>query len=193
MTLFAGLAVFMLARCLMPGFRKMLVATSAVTALRDQNTLAGFRQIGDEFVPLLFVRDRAHGNQQGHIVAGLAGAIGTFAVAAAVSLEFPVVTVAQQRVVVGIGFKVDTAAASTIAAGGSSAWNVFFATERDAAVATVAGFYVDFGFVNEHFYPTCEPASEGGRYKDKKTEESYQEHCGGVSVEILRPPAADSG
>ena len=70
--------------------------------------------------------------------------------AAAVGFEFAVVAVAQQRVVVGIGFEINAAAAAAIAAGWPAARNVLFAAKRDAAVAAVAGFYIDFGFVNEH-------------------------------------------
>jgi hypothetical protein len=99
---------------------------------------------------LLIVSERANGNLQSHIIAGVAGAVRAFAVAAAIGFEFAVVAVAQQRVVVGIGFEVDAAAVAAIAAGRSAARNVFFAAERDAAVAAVAGLYEDFGLINEH-------------------------------------------
>src|SRR6266403_1773842 len=83
----------------------------------------------------------------------MAGAVGAFAVTAAIGFEFAIVAVAQQRVVVGIGFEVDAAAAAAVSAGGAAAGNVFFTAKRDTAIAAVAGFYVDFGFVNEHQYP----------------------------------------
>src|SRR5258706_2078201 len=175
MALFAGLAVFVFARSLVPRLGEVLIAASAASAMRDQNALAGLGEVGDGFVGLLVVRNGANRNQQRHVVAGVASAVRTFAVAAAIGLEFAVVAVAQQRVVVGIGLEVDAAAAAAIAAGGSAARNVFFAAKRDAAVAAVTGFYVDFGFVNEH------------------RKNPIRNVCGGASVEILGPPLADSG
>jgi hypothetical protein len=80
----------------------------------------------------------------------MAGAVGAFAVAAAIGFKFAVVTVAQQRVVVGICFKVDAAAVAAVAAGGSAAGHIFFAAKRDATVAAFAGFHKDFGFINKH-------------------------------------------
>jgi len=80
----------------------------------------------------------------------MAGAVGAFTVAAAIGFKFAVVAVAEQRVVVGIGFEIDAAATAAIAAGGAAAGNVFFPAERDSAVAAVASFYIDFGFINEH-------------------------------------------
>jgi hypothetical protein len=80
----------------------------------------------------------------------MAGTVGAFAVAAAVGFEFTVVAVTQERVVVRIGFEINAAAVAAIAAGRAAARNVFFTPKRDTAVAAVAGFYIDFGFVNEH-------------------------------------------
>ena len=125
----------------------------------DQDALAGRGEVRDGFAGVFVVGDRAYRHEQSHVVAGMAGAIRAFAVAAAVGFEFAVVAIAQQRVVVWIGFKVDAAAGAAIAAGRSAARNIFFATERNTTVAAVAGFYIDFGFINEHL------------------QESYQETC----------------
>jgi hypothetical protein len=48
------------------------------------------------------------------------------------------------------GFHNDVAALAAIAARGTTARDKFLAAEGHAAVATVAGFDSDFGFVDEH-------------------------------------------
>jgi hypothetical protein len=80
----------------------------------------------------------------------MSSAIRSFAVAASVGFEFAIVAVAQERVVVWIGFEVDAAAVTAVAAGGAAARHVFLAAEGDAAVATVAGLYEYFSFVDKH-------------------------------------------
>ena len=150
MALFAGLAFFVFAGSLVPGLGEMLIAAPAASSVDDQDALAGRGEIGERFSGLIVEDQRADRNLQDHFVAGVAGAVGAFAVAAAVGFEFAVVAVAQQSVVVGIGFEIDAAAVASIAAGGAAAGHEFFATKRDAAVAAATGFYVDFGFVDEH-------------------------------------------
>jgi len=150
MAFFAGIAVLVFAWRLMPGLREILIATASASAVRDQDALAGRGEVGDGFAGVFVVGDGAYRHEQSHVVAGVAGAIRPFPVAAAVGFEFAVVAIAQQRVVVWIGFKLDAAAASAIAAGRSAARNIFFAAECDAAIAAVARFYVDFGFIDKH-------------------------------------------
>jgi hypothetical protein len=48
------------------------------------------------------------------------------------------------------GFHDDVAAAAAVAARRPAARHEFFATEGEAAIAAVASFDPDFGFVNEH-------------------------------------------
>src|ERR1700751_3488313 len=117
----------MFARRLMPWLGKVLIAAAADSPLRDQNAPARCGKIGDGLVRMLIVGDRANRHQQRHIVAGLAGTIRAFAVAAAVSFEFTVVTVTQQWGVVGIGFEVDPAATTAVPSGRSTTRNIFFA------------------------------------------------------------------
>jgi len=106
--------------------------------------LSGSGKVCNGFASFLVVGQGANWNQQRHVVASLAGTIRTFSVAAAIGLEFAVVAVAQKRVVVGIGFEIDASSPAAIAPGRTAAWNIFFAAERDTAVAAVAGFYIDF-------------------------------------------------
>ncbi len=148
--LLAGLALFGFARRLMPGLGEMLVAAPAAPALREQNALAGLGQIGKPLAGSSIGDHGADRHQQNHVRAGMAGAVRAFAVAAAVGLEFAIEAVAQQRVVVRIGFEVNAAAMAAVAARGPAARHEFFAAKRDAAVPAVAGLHVDFGFVNKH-------------------------------------------
>ena len=70
--------------------------------------------------------------------------------AAAIGLEFAIVTVAKQGVVVNVGFEIDASAMPAVAAGGTASRDVFFAAESHAAVAAVPGLHEYFGFINEH-------------------------------------------
>src|SRR6267378_8496463 len=149
MALLTGESVFMFARCLVPGLGKVLIAASAAATVGDQYALAGGGEIGYGRA-LVVEHQRADGNLQDHVRAGMAGAVGAFAVAAAIGLEFAVVPVAEQRVVVWIGFEINAAAMAAVAAGGTAAGHVFFAPEGYAAVAAVAGLHEYFGFINEH-------------------------------------------
>src|SRR5579864_2667671 len=92
--LFAGESIFVLARGLMPGFGKILIATSAASTLRDEHALARDGKIGDGLAGLCIVGQSANGNLEDHVFAGMAGAVGAFAVAAAIGLEFAIVAVA---------------------------------------------------------------------------------------------------
>ncbi len=83
--------------------------------------------------------------------------------AAASGFEFAIVTVAQQGVVVRIGFDVDVAALAAIAAGRAAARDVLLPAKRDAAVAAVAGFDGDFGFIRKHGSPDLESLEESIR------------------------------
>ncbi len=80
----------------------------------------------------------------------MAGAVGAFAVTAAIGFEFAIVAVAQKRVVVRIRFEINAAAVAAVAAGRTAARNEFLASKRNAAVAAVAGLHQYFCFVNKH-------------------------------------------
>src|SRR5690242_21277806 len=112
MTLFAGGAVFVFARGLVPGLGKMLVTAATTAAVRQEHALAGGGEVGQRFAGIVVVDHGADRDLENEFRGGMAGAIGTFAVAAAIGLEFAVEAVAQQSVVVGIGFGVDAAAAA---------------------------------------------------------------------------------
>ena len=149
MTFFAGKTLFVFARGLVPGFGEILIAAPAASAVRHKHTLTGCHQIRQNSA--VFVEDQsANGNLQNHIRTGMAGAVGTFSVAPALRLEFTVVAIAQQSIVVGIGFNEDATAVAAVPAGRTAAGHEFFAAERYTTIAAVAGLHGDFCFVNKH-------------------------------------------
>src|SRR5438552_1476928 len=154
MTLFAGETVFVFARGLVPRLGKMLIAASTAPSMGDQYALARRGEISNRRTALIVKGKRADGHLQDHVLARMAGAVGAFAVASAIGLEFAIVTVSQQRVVVWVGFKINVAAMAAVTAGGTASRNIFFAPESDAAVAAVAGLHENFGFINEHWNKT---------------------------------------
>src|SRR5690348_34918 len=101
MPFFPGKSIFMFARGLVPGLGKVLIAAPAAPPVRDQYALTGSCKIGDCRAALIVKSKCANGNLQNHVLAGMAGAVRAFAVASAIGLEFTIVTVAQQRIVVG--------------------------------------------------------------------------------------------
>ncbi len=85
------------------------------------------------------------------------GAVRAFPVTAAIRAEFAVVAITQQCIVVRIGFHVDAAAASAIAAGGPATRNIFLAAKSHAAVPAVAGLHKYLGFINEQMENSWKP------------------------------------
>ncbi len=90
MPLLARKSVFMLARGLVPGFCKVLIAAPTAATVGDQDTLSRAREIGDGRA-VIVEHQRADGNLQNHVRAGMARTVGAFAVAAAIGLEFAIV------------------------------------------------------------------------------------------------------
>jgi hypothetical protein len=94
----------------------------------------------------------------------MAGSVAAFAVPAALGGVFGIEPEMQQRITVDGGDHGHIAAAPTISAARSPAGDVFFAPERQAAVATIAGLHGNSRFVYEHQEkaagPTCRPAAK---------------------------------
>src|SRR5260370_11785968 len=135
MALLAGKPFLVFAWGLMPRFGKVLIAAATASTVRDQYALARRGEIGDGRATLIVEHQCADGNLQDHVLTGMAGAIGAFAVAAAIGFEFAIVAVTEQRVVIRIGFEIDAAAIAAVAAGGTAARHVFFAPKGHAAIA----------------------------------------------------------
>ena len=94
--------------------------------------------------------------------------------ASAVGAKFAIVAVAQQRVVVRIRFEVDVAAIAAVAARWAAARNVLLPAERHAAVAAVAAFHRDFGFVSKHEAPALRGCPTNRAYADGGEENSEE-------------------
>ena len=189
--LLTRLAFFGFARRLMPGLGEMLIAAPAASALRDQDALAGLGQVGDLFAGILIGDNRADRDGQNHVRAGMSGAIGTFAVASAIGFEFAIVAIAQQGVVVRIGFQINAAAMAAVAAGRPAARHEFLAAERDAAVPAVAGLHIDFGFVDEH-HGSLPPFNSIRQCRDRScTPVAHTSACAVIALQIHQNPQAE--
>src|SRR5436853_1414433 len=151
MPLLAGKSIFMFARGLVPRLGKVLIAASTAPSMGDQYALARRGEISNRRAALIVKGKRADGHLQDHVLARMAGAVGAFAVASAIGLEFAIVTVSQQRVVVCVGFQIDGSAMAASTDTGTAARNIFLATEGHATIAAVAGLHENFGFINEHW------------------------------------------
>src|SRR6516162_5373036 len=148
MSLFTGEAIFVLARRLMPWLRKMLIPAPAPAAVSHEDALSRRGQISDRLFALIIKGQRADGHLQNQAFAGMPRAIRAFAVTPALGLEFAIVAVAQQRVVVGIRFQIHAASIAAIAARRPAARNVFLAAKRHAAVAAL---HINSRFINKHW------------------------------------------
>ena len=147
---FAGAAVFVFARSLMRGGGELRIAASAAAAVGDDDALVGTGEVPDFLAGFFVVDDGADRNFQDDVFAVAAGFVGAFAVASALGFVFGIEAEMDERVVALAGFHDDVAALAAVAAGGAAAGNEFLAAEGQAAVAAVAGFHSDFGFVDEH-------------------------------------------
>src|SRR5260370_5583823 len=150
MTILAGKSFLVLPRSLMPRFGKVLIAAATAATVRNQYALARRGEIGDGRAALIVEHQCAEWNLQDHVLTGMAGAVGAFAVAAAVGLEFAIVAVTEQRVVIRIGLEIDAAAMAAVTAGGTTALHVFFAPKIHATIAAVAGFHEYFCSIHDH-------------------------------------------
>ena len=144
------MAFFVLARRLMRRGGEARVAASAASAARHHDALVGMREVVHQFAGDFVVNDGADRNLQDDVFALAAGLVGAFAVTSALGLVFGIEAEVDQRVVALAGFHDDVAAVAAVAAGGPAARHELLAPEGHAAVAAVAGFHPNFGFVNEH-------------------------------------------
>ena len=137
----------------MDGSGEVLVATSAASAFGDDDALVGLREVVDEFAGFLVVKSGADGDLEGDGFSIESGAVGAQAVLTALGLVLGVIAEMDEGVVALLGDHDDVAAASAVAAGGTTAGNKLFAAEGHTAIAAVAGFYFYFCFIDEHGVP----------------------------------------
>ena len=148
--LFAGAAELVLAGGLVDGGGEVLVAASAASAFGDHYAFIGGFKIMNQLARVLVVEGGADGNLEGDGAAVESGAVGAEAVFAALGFVLGVVAEMDESVVALRTGHDDVAAAAAVAAGGTAAGHEFFAAEGHAAIAAVAGFYANFGFIDEH-------------------------------------------
>ena len=146
----AGTSIFVLARGLMGRGRKACVATAATAPVGDDDALVGMGEVPDFVAGFLIVDDGADGDFQDDVGAFATGFVGAFAVASALGLVFRIEAEMDERVVALAGFHDDVATFTSVATGGASSGDEFLAAEGQAAVATVACFDSNCGFVDEH-------------------------------------------
>jgi len=151
--LFAGAAHFVFAGGLVDGGGEVLVATTAASALGDDDAFVGLGEVVNELAGFLVVQSGTDGDLEGDGFSIESGAVGSEAVLATLGLVLGVIAEMDEGVVALRGDHDDVAAASAVAAGGTAAGNELFAAEGHAAIAAVAGFYLDFCFIDEHKYP----------------------------------------
>ena len=150
--LFSGAAELVLAGGLVGAGGEVLVAAASAAAFGDDDGLVGVGEVVDELAGVVVVEEGADGDLEGGVFAGLAGAVGAEAVAAALGFVLRVEAEVDEGVVAERGRHEDVAAVAAVAAGGAALGNEFFAAEGHAAVAAVAGLDADSCFVNEHYY-----------------------------------------
>ena len=147
---FAGASIFVLARGLMRGGGEAGVAAATASAMGDDDALIGAGKVPDFLAGFFVVDDGADRDLENDVDAFASGAVGAFAVASALGFVFRVKAEVDERVVTLAGFHDDVATLAAVAAGGAAARDKFLAAKGQTAVAAVAGFDSDCGFVDEH-------------------------------------------
>src|ERR1700760_2906751 len=127
----------------------MRVAEAAIAAFGKREFLAELGEIVDQRFAVFVEHLRADRHLENNRLAAGAMAVLAHAVLALLRLEVLLVAIVDQRIQPVDGLDHDVAAAAAIAAGGAAELDEFFAPERDAAVAAVAGADIDLGFVEE--------------------------------------------
>ena len=148
---FAGTSVFVLARSLMGRGGEAGVAAPAAPAVGDDDALVGAGEVPDFLAGFFVVDDRAYRDFQSDVDALAAGFVGAFAVASAFGFVFGIEAEMDERVVALAGFHDDVATLAAVTARGAAAGNELLPAKGETAVAAVAGFHSDCGFVDEHF------------------------------------------
>ncbi len=114
--LFAGTTQLVLARSLVGGSGKVLVAAAAAAALGDHDALVGLAEVVNQLAGFEIVESGADGHLQDDGAAVLAGAVGAHAVLTALGFVFGVVAEVDKGVVALSGLHENVAAAAAIAA-----------------------------------------------------------------------------
>ena len=154
--------------------REIGVAEAAVAALGEQDALADLGHVGDQRLAVLVEDLRAGRHLEHHVRALGAGAVPAHAVPALLGLEMLLVAVVDQRVQALDALGPDVAAAAAVAAVRPAELDEFFAPERDAAGAAVAGADVDLGLVEEFHEPHSSIRGDGPREQRGATRKRHR-------------------
>ncbi len=147
---FAGAAELVLAWRLVGGGGEVLVAAPAATAAGDDDFVIWGGEVVDELACVVVVKQGADGDVEDGVGTGGAGHVGAEAVAAALGLPLGVEAEVDEGVMGKRGAHEDVTAVAAVSAGGAAAGYEFFAAKGHGAVAAVAGFDSNSGFVDEH-------------------------------------------
>ena len=131
------------------GGKARIPAPSAASA-RDDEALVGLRKLESLLASLIVVHDRAHRNLENYVSTFAPCPVRAFAVAAAPCSVLRVETEMDERVVALARFHDHVAALAPVAAGGPATRHKLLPAEGHAAVSAVAGFDLNFGFIDEH-------------------------------------------
>src|SRR5579862_4342572 len=145
----AGLAGIGVARRAVGRAFATRIAETAVAAMRQHDALAEFSQIREQRLAIFFVNLRTDRHFEHHVGAVGAMAILAHAAAAVLGHEMLLVAVVDQRVEAVDRLRHHVAAIAAVTAIRPAIFDEFFAPERHAAVAAVAGANVNLGFVEE--------------------------------------------
>ena len=142
--LFAGSSGGAFGRSLINGRFKVRVAESAASATGNDQLLAAFENLADEFIGVRVENNCSAGNNQDVVFAGASSTVATFAVSTVFSVLVRVVEEVVERVGVSIAAQNDTASVAAVAAVGAAMRREFFAPEGGDSVSAVSGFDEDF-------------------------------------------------
>ena len=138
-----------MARCTIGGRREIGIAEAAIPALFQHDPLTNLDQIGNQRFAILIENLRTLRHFQHHILAPRTGAVLPHAVHAGSRLEVLLVAVIDQRVEAVDTFDPHIAAASAVPAVRAAELDEFFAPERDATCAAIAGPDEHFSLIKE--------------------------------------------
>ena len=148
--LLAGLALLGVLRSLVGRRLEVGVAEAAAAATRDERRLADGDEVRQQLPGLIRIDRGAGRDVEVEVLAGRAMAPCPRSASAGRRPEVMAMTEVAQRRLAGIDAEIHRAAATAVAAVGSTAWDVRLLPEGRGPVATIAGADPDLHAVEEH-------------------------------------------
>jgi hypothetical protein len=147
---FARSASLVLPRSLMHRGGKARIPAPPTASARNDEALIGLRKLKSLLTSLIVVHDRTDRNLKNDVPALAPCSVRTFAMPATFCSVLRIETKMHEGVVALARFHHDVAALAAITAGRPATRHKLLPAEGHAAVAAVAGFDSNFGFINEH-------------------------------------------